>query len=467
MVQLRRPDGSVLLLALDSTTEVGRFDVGEKFSHISRCQATVLVTERNVVVVSHGSNPTGVRHGASAPWRWLKKEQEATVGHSAQICLDRKEHSSVNALLTLDPEATSDTEAAPPAPATEAAPPPPSDEAAAAAPAPVPPAPTRPPATPTRAGGPATLISRPVQWLWQSSVSRDEWRLFLPSQGDAIESGWAAGQERVPLDAERYVDLRAMKQCRTDDPTRSRRVRRDPPVPDDSPAHKRQHTEQAAPSTGAAREQAAPSHQPSLPSPPAAMVAPLASIPPPAAAPAALVAPAPAATAAAAASTPTAAAGGDDDLVPREVPPPSDASWSASRAPSDEPAKFSLLVRCAHEAPRSCAAVFDMDGTLLRWMNGVRGPSKLADYALWSGRVAALLQALHADGHKLVIMSNQGGIKGALEGKNATRVKQVVDWLALRCGVPLHGLFATKHNEYRKPAPGMWAVMEQALRRHT
>ena len=118
------------------------------------------------------------------------------------------------------------------------------------------------PVTPTPAGGSVAPHNSPVQWLWQSSVTRDEWRPFPPSQGDAVESGWAAAQERVSLDAERYVDLRTMKQCRTDDPTRSRRVRREPPVADDSPARKRQHTEQA---------------KPPLPSSPAATVAPLAS----------------------------------------------------------------------------------------------------------------------------------------------------------------------------------------------
>ena len=129
VVRLRRPDGAVRTLGVGSTTDVGRLDVGEKFSHISRRQASVTVTERNVVLVSHGANPTGVRLGASAPWRWLKKGEDATVGHSAQICLDRKQHSSVEALLTLEPEATPITEAAPPAPSTEAVPPPPAPAA--------------------------------------------------------------------------------------------------------------------------------------------------------------------------------------------------------------------------------------------------------------------------------------------------------------------------------------------------
>ena len=254
VVRLRRPDGAVRTLGVGSTTDVGRLDVGEKFSHISRRQASVSVTERNVVVVSHGANPTGVRLGASAPWRWLKKGEDATIGHSAQICLDRKQHSSVEALLTLEPEATPTTEAAPPAPSTEAVPPPPAPATEAIAPplppsdeppAAQPPAAMEQPVTPTPASSSAAPHSSPVQWFWQSSVSRDEWSAFEPSQGDAVERGWAAAQERVTLDAERYVDLRAMRQCRTDDPARSRRVRREPPVADDSPARKRQHTEQA------------------------------------------------------------------------------------------------------------------------------------------------------------------------------------------------------------------------------
>ena len=139
-----------------------------------------------------------------------------------------------------------------------------------------------------------------------------------------------------------------------------------------------------------------------------------------------------------------AAAGGDKDLVPREVPPPSDASWSACRD--------SLLVRRAHEAPRSCAACFDMDGTLLRWtLNGERWPNKLTDYALWSGKVAAMLQGMHADGFKIVVLSNQSMIKGAVagskngEGKTAARVRTLVD-----CSSNRASEFATQSSSLRR-----------------
>ena len=46
-----------------------------------------------------------------------------------------------------------------------------------------------------------------------------------------------------------------------------------------------------------------------------------------------------------------------------------------------------------------------MDGTLLRWtLNGERWPNKLTDYALWSGKVAAMLQGMHADGFKIAAL---------------------------------------------------------------
>ena len=52
------------------------------------------------------------------------------------------------------------------------------------------------------------------------------------------------------------------------------------------------------------------------------------------------------------------------------------------------------------------AALFDMDGTLLRWTCGGWGPTKLADYSMWNERVPTLLRRLHDDGYKIVIMGN-------------------------------------------------------------
>ena len=136
------------------------------------------------------------------------------------------------------------------------------------------------------------------------------------------------------------------------------------------------------------------------------------------------------------------------------MPPPSDATWSNRRD--------SLLVRRAHEPPRSKAVVFDLDDTLLRWTcSGF--PSKLDHYALWNENVLKVLRSLHGDGHKIVILSNQSVIKGAFDGKTADRVRSVVNWLASQCAVPLHGLFATRKNEYRKPEAALWTAMEEEV----
>lgn len=47
-----------------------------------------------------------------------------------------------------------------------------------------------------------------------------------------------------------------------------------------------------------------------------------------------------------------------------------------------------------------------MDGTLLEW-TCAGYPSKLSDYKLWSANCLETMRRLHADGHKLVIMTNQ------------------------------------------------------------
>jgi DNA 3'-phosphatase len=75
--------------------------------------------------------------------------------------------------------------------------------------------------------------------------------------------------------------------------------------------------------------------------------------------------------------------------------------------------------------------------------------------------VVGKLQKLHDDGYKLVIFSNQGGIRGAFQGKNATRVKGIVDWIAGLIDRPLFAVCSTKKDGgYHKGNPEMWTVME-------
>jgi bifunctional polynucleotide phosphatase/kinase len=76
------------------------------------------------------------------------------------------------------------------------------------------------------------------------------------------------------------------------------------------------------------------------------------------------------------------------------------------------------------------------------------------------------VRSVHARGHAVVIFSNQGGVKGALDGKRADVVRRRVDALARDLGVPVHFFCGTQKGAekdpfgYRKPRTGAWRHFE-------
>ena len=101
--------------------------------------------------------------------------------------------------------------------------------------------------------------------------------------------------------------------------------------------------------------------------------------------------------------------------------------------------------------------------------NATKWPSKLEHYELWSSTIPAQLRALHDDGYKLVLVSNQGAVRRAHDGKKATLVKNVVNWIAKLVDRPVHAVMSTKSvkndpkNSYHKPSEKMWGVAIQYL----
>jgi DNA 3'-phosphatase len=152
--------------------------------------------------------------------------------------------------------------------------------------------------------------------------------------------------------------------------------------------------------------------------------------------------------------TTTISTSGDEAIIPRLVPPDRLARWKVKHQ--------CLLIRTVpKEPPRSKAAAFDLDGTLLVWR--IAGwPSRYEHYELWNSSVIPKLQQLHDDGYKLVIFSNQGAIRTAVEGKKATFVKSLLEWLASQVQRPLHVVMSTNSKMgYHKPNPGMWNICEE------
>ncbi|KAK1735968.1 cystathionine beta-lyase [Skeletonema marinoi] len=143
-------------------------------------------------------------------------------------------------------------------------------------------------------------------------------------------------------------------------------------------------------------------------------------------------------------------------IVAKEVKTPKSVSWTSLHSQH-------LLVRSPIVFnPRDKVAAFDLDQTLANW-NVPPGswPSSIQQYELWNSNVIDKLRKLDKDGYKLVIFSNQGGVKGALHGKIAARVKSIIDWIAKKVGRPVFAICSTMSgSEYHKPNAGMWGVME-------
>jgi len=143
-------------------------------------------------------------------------------------------------------------------------------------------------------------------------------------------------------------------------------------------------------------------------------------------------------------------------IIPTPVPPARNASWNTYRGAC-------IYRKVSKEPPRTKVAAFDLDGTLVEWR--ISGwPSEMEHYELWNSTVVPKLQALYDDGYKLVIFSNQGAIRGALQGKKATKVKALLEWVAHTIGRPLHVVMSTNkkdENNFHKPSPNMWNVAEK------
>ena len=142
-------------------------------------------------------------------------------------------------------------------------------------------------------------------------------------------------------------------------------------------------------------------------------------------------------------------------IVPKKVIHARNAHWKVMNS--------CLLVRkVAKQEPRHKVAAFDLDGTILQWT--VAGwPSQFEHYELWNTQVFQKMKEFYNQGYKIVIISNQGGIRKAFDGKRATLGKNLIEWLASKIDpIPLNCVMSTdKKCGYHKPNTGMWKICEQ------
>ncbi|EPY40409.1 bifunctional polynucleotide phosphatase/kinase [Angomonas deanei] len=110
-------------------------------------------------------------------------------------------------------------------------------------------------------------------------------------------------------------------------------------------------------------------------------------------------------------------------------------------------------------------AAFDMDDTLIMPVSGATfSKDDPSDWKLVHPNVKAHLQTLHERQFLLVLFSNQSGIGGKTwNGKKADAVQEKIIRVGKELGVPLSAYLSTGNNEWRKPSPSMWGLLQTHL----
>ncbi|KAJ2002259.1 hypothetical protein H4R26_003702 [Coemansia thaxteri] len=122
------------------------------------------------------------------------------------------------------------------------------------------------------------------------------------------------------------------------------------------------------------------------------------------------------------------------------------------------------LGRFGSPAPAAKFAAFDLDHTLICVKGKGRFPRNSDDWRFFHADVPKLLRNIHSQGYKIVIMSNQYGLK---PNKGTTGLStQAKDYrlkiakIAQELQVPFTIYAAIDKDYMRKPAPGMWFMAE-------
>ncbi|KAJ1971080.1 DNA kinase/phosphatase Pnk1, partial [Dimargaris xerosporica] len=153
------------------------------------------------------------------------------------------------------------------------------------------------------------------------------------------------------------------------------------------------------------------------------------------------------------------------------VAKPAPASAAEKPAPVVDWLRAGSLIIGQYRNPPSSnkIACFDLDATLIKVKGNHVFPKSVDDWLLWIDTLPQTLCKLVDDGYKIVIMSNQGGLKNSFDKGNAkafTKCRMFLEKLeqvAPALGVPLQILAATRNDLYRKPRLGMWHFMERYL----
>ena len=128
----------------------------------------------------------------------------------------------------------------------------------------------------------------------------------------------------------------------------------------------------------------------------------------------------------------------------------------------------------------------DLSGTLYASIK--QFPHALQDYEIYNKDIISKLQQAHRQGYTLVVFINQGGIRSAVQGKTASKIKTLIEFIAREISkqdnidnhtasstsnhrllnqsesVPLYAFISTqKKSGFHKPSAEMWNIAQSIL----
>ena len=164
------------------TIELGRKDIDAlRFPMVSRLQCTLTCEQQSLVLRSVGRNWSGWRSAADEEWQWLLPGETAQlqIGCSVRLCRSELAGCVFTLIDNTPPVDALSTTALPGVP-NEVIP-----------------------------SSSTTSVGR---WMWAIDASKGKWRDFPAAQDSALEEAYRASTPRLAVDAERFVDLVAMRQ---------------------------------------------------------------------------------------------------------------------------------------------------------------------------------------------------------------------------------------------------------------
>ncbi|KAJ2741278.1 hypothetical protein GGI20_005300 [Coemansia sp. BCRC 34301] len=114
--------------------------------------------------------------------------------------------------------------------------------------------------------------------------------------------------------------------------------------------------------------------------------------------------------------------------------------------------------------PATKFAAFDLDGTLVCTVGSNIHPKDSDDWRFFHPDVPKLLRNIHQQGYKIVLMSNQNGLKPK-KGTTGLTVRAAdfrlkISKIAQQLEIPFTIFAAIAKDFMRKPSPGMWHMAE-------